>query len=488
MGAVQVVLAQVELGLAVQRLKQVTKLTHGLGGTQKQQAARVQGVVEQRNQLLLQLGAHVDQHVAATDEVELGERRVLDHVVLGEHQHVANAFVNAVAAAVRLGGEKAGQARGRNVAGNAGRVQAGPRHRNGLVVDVGGENLHPEMGLELLHALLQQNRNGVGLDPGGAAGGPDAHHGAGRFAAEQLGDDLRLQRVKGLGVAEKVGHANQQVTKQGLHLGRVLLQVLDVAFHGVELLHRHAPLNAAVNGAGLVQRKIMAGVGAQQHAYFLQRVLGLGRGHKGQAVGGLQGARGQGHQLCWHAGRGQHQVGQLRGQGAARHAVKLGRLGALHQHQAARVLDGADAQRAIAARARQHHAHGLLLQALGQRGHEKVNRQAQPARGAGGQQLQGAVDQRHVAVGRHHINGVDLQRHAVLHFKHRQAGVLAHDFGQAALKVRRQVLHQHKGHARRRVLQAGKKSFKSGQPTGGGAQGHHRKSRWHKGQQLGGCR
>ncbi len=49
--------------------------------------------MKQRNELLLQVPAHVNHEVAATDEIKPGERRVLDHILLGEDQHVADVFV-----------------------------------------------------------------------------------------------------------------------------------------------------------------------------------------------------------------------------------------------------------------------------------------------------------------------------------------------------------------------------------------------------------
>ena len=90
--AVQVLLALVQLALAVQRGKQVAELAHGLRGAQEEKTARVQRVVEQGNELLLQVAAHIDQQVAATDQVEFGEGRILDHVLLGKDQHVADAL------------------------------------------------------------------------------------------------------------------------------------------------------------------------------------------------------------------------------------------------------------------------------------------------------------------------------------------------------------------------------------------------------------
>ncbi len=117
-------------------------------------------------------------------------------------------------------------------------------------------------------------------------GDPDADHGARGLAGKEPGDDLFLERLEGLRVAEETGHADQQVAKERLHLRRRLLQVLDVAVHRFDLVDGHAPLDAAVDGARLVLGKVVAGLGAQQDEDLLQRVLGLGR-RDGGGRGGL---------------------------------------------------------------------------------------------------------------------------------------------------------------------------------------------------------
>ncbi len=155
--AVNILLALIQLQFAVQRGKKIAKLAHGLGGAQEEKTARVQRVVEQGNELLLQVPAHIDQEVAATDQVELGERRVFDHVLLGKDQHVADAFVDAIGAAAGLGREKPRQPLRRDVGGDAGRIEAGAGRGNRLAVNVGGEDLHLET---LLHAPPGARRAG----------------------------------------------------------------------------------------------------------------------------------------------------------------------------------------------------------------------------------------------------------------------------------------------------------------------------------------
>jgi hypothetical protein len=67
---------------------------------------------------------------------------MLDDVLLGKHQHVPDAFVDAVRAAVGRGRKKARQPFLRKVGNNAGRIDADSRRGDRLAVDVGGEDLH----------------------------------------------------------------------------------------------------------------------------------------------------------------------------------------------------------------------------------------------------------------------------------------------------------------------------------------------------------
>ena len=80
----EIFFAHVEIRLAIHHLEERRELTHGLRASQKQEPPGFKRVVEERDQSLLQVPVHVDQQVAATDQVEPGERRVLDHVLLGE--------------------------------------------------------------------------------------------------------------------------------------------------------------------------------------------------------------------------------------------------------------------------------------------------------------------------------------------------------------------------------------------------------------------
>ena len=53
-------------------------------------------------------------------------------------------------------------------------IDAGAGLFDGPAVNVGGEHLHLEILLQRLHALLEQDGDGIGFLAGGTAGHPDA--------------------------------------------------------------------------------------------------------------------------------------------------------------------------------------------------------------------------------------------------------------------------------------------------------------------------
>lgn len=219
-------------------------------------------------------------------------------------------FVDAVGLATGLQREEARQPLRRQVGGDAGGVDAQPGRGNGAGIHVGGKHLHGIALLEGLHALDQQNGQRIGFFAGRATGRPDAHGSAIGLAEEELGNDLLFQNLGSLGVAKKAGDANQQVAKQRIDLGGRLLQVADVGLNGFQLVHGDAPLDAPVNGAGFVLRKVVPGLGAQQHKDLPQGILGPGTGGLIGACNLAEDVGGIGHQLRGHLGRWQLVVNQ----------------------------------------------------------------------------------------------------------------------------------------------------------------------------------
>ena len=172
--------------------------------------------MEVGNNAVLRFCFEIDQQVAATEQIELGERRVLDDVLHGEHHRVADVFLHLVAGVVL--GKEAAQAFRRDVLGDVGRIVTGPRHGDGVVVEVGGVDLNVQFpllpGADLILQLEQEDGDRVGFLAAGATGHPDAEHVVLRLVCQQRWQDGLLERDKGLGVAEKAGDIDQQFPKQ----------------------------------------------------------------------------------------------------------------------------------------------------------------------------------------------------------------------------------------------------------------------------------
>jgi hypothetical protein len=118
----------------------------------------------------------------------------------------------------------------------------------------------------------------------------------------------------------------------------------------------------------------------------------------------------------------------------------------LHQGDAARAVDGAQPQRAVSAGAGEEDADGLIAAILGQRAQEGVDGHALAARFFRDAQLQRVVEDRHVAVGRDHIDAIRHHLHLVLRLDHRHGRGALQDFGEQAGVARVEVRHQHEGH------------------------------------------
>ena len=67
--------------------------------------------------------------------------------------------------------------------------------------------------------------------------------------------------LKASGSRKKLRDADQQVAEQRLHFVGRLLQVGHVVVDGFDLVHRHAPLHAALHGGGLVVREVVPRAG-----------------------------------------------------------------------------------------------------------------------------------------------------------------------------------------------------------------------------------
>ena len=89
--------ALVDVRRLVDAHEQVVRAFRRFRRAEEQIAARPQREMERLDQPLLDRPIQVDQQVAAGDEVEVRERRILDDVVLREEHHLAQLAADAVA-------------------------------------------------------------------------------------------------------------------------------------------------------------------------------------------------------------------------------------------------------------------------------------------------------------------------------------------------------------------------------------------------------
>ena len=398
--------------------------------------------MKSRYKTRLQLGLQVDHQVAAAQQVQPCERRILDHVLHRKHHHLADLLLHPQAGLVP--GEKAPQPLGCEVLRDVGRIDPAAGAGDGVVVQVGGVELDLELGPRRVHVFAQQHGDGIGILAAGAARHPGAKHVILAFVLEQHRQDIELECDKGFRVAKEARHIDQQFLEQRLQLRGVLLQIAGIDLGVVDVVLCHAPLDAPPDGAFLVLRKIVP-CGRAQLQQDVVQAAGRSAGHWHLLQHGeLADACLQGF---WHPACGQH-LGRVAALYRTRwHAVEFGAGRLLHQCDAASAQDRTGAQRAVGARARQDDAHGVLPLVLRQRAQEGVDRHALPARLLGHAQLQAAMEDHHVAIGRNDVHMVRLHCHLILGFEHRHGGAALQDFCQDAGVAGVQMRHQHVGHA-----------------------------------------
>ena len=227
------------------------------------------------------------------------------------------------------------------------------------------------------------------------------------------------------------------------------LQLDQIVLEAASAKHLHAPLHASEKCLVPVAAEIVTQPRLEDGADLQPRCLGgLGLLQWRLQLG--KPAAAQAHQLARQLVHRHHQVDRAGGNGACGHVAVGGHVAhlALRQGQAAALLDHLQAQRAVAAGARQDDADRLLAKGLAQRikkrvdGTEKaviVRRRhlhAQPT----------AAD-RHDGVGQRDIHAIGFEQGAVHRLQHLHLGPAPQNVDQQALAVGRQVQDHHKRHA-----------------------------------------
>ena len=243
------------------------------GGAEKEHTLRAQREMEEGQDFPLRLRAQVDEHVAAGDQIEAGERRVGQQALAREHDRLAQLAHDLIA--IALLGEEAGEPRRRHVGLDRVRIDAVAGERHAVRVDVGGEHLQLDVALRGRDLLQKEHGDGIGLLAGAAAGHPDAQRPIQGLPLHELRNDFLRQLVEGGRVAEEVGHIDEEVLGEQLTLARILAQDLQIVRAALQPGHRHAPLDPALQRSPLVEREIVRAARGQEIDDVCERFLGV---------------------------------------------------------------------------------------------------------------------------------------------------------------------------------------------------------------------
>ena len=250
----------------VYRLEKVWVAGDTLGRTEEEKASGAKHVVENQEQLFLQFCAEVDKDIATGNEVELREGRIPDQAVLGENAHLTQ-FVG-YPVELTLAIEKVSESLRRYMFGYFHGVATPSCLSEHLGVEVGREDLYARP--KPIEVLAEQDRERVRLLAGGTAGHPDADW---RFVALALHNpwqDFFGQCLKRFGIAEELGHADQEILEQNGRLRSIVLQLLSVVGDRLQVLELDPAPYATQERTLLIAAEIMPGVMMEDRTDFAQ--------------------------------------------------------------------------------------------------------------------------------------------------------------------------------------------------------------------------
>lgn len=409
-------------------------------------AAWPQRIVKRLHQPILQVGLEVDQQIAAGDQIEFREGRILGDAVSGEDAHLAD-FPHRTALLAVLG-EPALDALARD-AFELLRIARRARDRHCSIVDVGAENLHSRRQSCPLQAFLDQNGDRVNLLAGRARRHPDPDLGVRALVRDHFRYDRRFERLECMRIAEELRDADQELVKQQIDLARFLAQPLDECGHGVDPQHLHASLNPPNQSVVLVLAEVMPGPRTEQGAdrgkvrrHIPTRAVAiLLRGNLAQVLVVV-------HEQRRHLRHGDDVVDQSGRRRALGHAAHRRSVGIpLGQRQAAVFLHLSQSEGAVTAGSGQDDTHGKLTLIFGERGKESVDRPSMLARRSGLRDLQRSGPDGQGRIGRNDENAVRRHPLAVGRFDYCHFSVCPQQVHQQALVIGVQMLHQHEGDA-----------------------------------------
>jgi hypothetical protein len=210
--------------------------------------------VEHEQELLLELRAQIDEDIAAADEIDPREGRIVHQVLQREDAQVTDGLLDFIAATGLH--EEAFEAVRRDALGDGRRVDARAGLLDSRCAQIRSEDLQAGGAGRRAEILQQRDDERVHLLSRGASGNPEAEGEVGRPILEELGEDRLLERREGRRIPEEAGDMDEQMLVKVLELLRVLLQVADIVVKVPHLVQQHPPLQVPVEEGGLVLAEV----------------------------------------------------------------------------------------------------------------------------------------------------------------------------------------------------------------------------------------
>ena len=230
-----------------------------LGRAEHQRPTLAQAEVQQGEYPLLGCRLKVDQQVAAGDDIEPRERRILQDVLRGEDHEFPKFLLHAVEAVVLV--EEPSQTLRRYFALDSVREDPGPGCPERPLGHVGCEHLDIEPFARHLGRFGDEHGQTVCFLTGSTCRHPAPDFRTVRSLGDQRVEDFLPEDRPHFRVAEEPGHMDQQVVGQCGHFGRRLSQGLDVVGNRGELAQSHTATDSAQDRRFAVPGEVVPGSG-----------------------------------------------------------------------------------------------------------------------------------------------------------------------------------------------------------------------------------
>ena len=244
--------------LQAHRREKLVLRQHRLRAAQEEEAVVLQPEVELRQRPRLRLAVEIHQRVAAEDQVQVRDGRVVAYVVPAEDHRVAHVAPQGVGIA-RLLEIFLEQRRRDRRDGLRGEGRA-PRRAEGFLVHVRGVDFDAVVEFRLAQRLGQHHRERVRLLSGGAAGAPRADALRRLAGRQDLRDDFRAQEIPRRRVPEEGRDVDQDGVEEQREFLRVRVEVVAVLAQTLDPRVRHPLADPPIEAGPLVAGEIEAAV------------------------------------------------------------------------------------------------------------------------------------------------------------------------------------------------------------------------------------